>query len=62
MKRLAPAAAVLAAFCMLPSSAMSVEPDRAEQTIIRNGEQAAVKGADKIFTGNVRIDPIYAGA
>lgn len=29
------------------------------QTIIRHGEQAAVKGSDKFFTGNVRIEPLY---
>lgn len=29
------------------------------QTIIRNGEQAAIKGSAQFFTGNVRIDPLY---
>ena len=36
----------------------SAEPGRA-QTIIRSGEQASVKGSETIFTGNVRIDPLY---
>ncbi len=31
----------------------------ATQKIIRNGEQAAVKGSPEIFTGNVRIEPLY---
>ena len=29
------------------------------QTIVRNGEQASLKGAEAFFTGNVRIDPLY---
>ena len=36
----------------------AAETDKA-QTIIRNGEQAALKGSDQFFTGNVRIDPLY---
>lgn len=40
-------------------SAASAETPRMGQTIIRNGEQAAIKGSDKIFTGTVRIDPLY---
>ncbi len=36
----------------------SAEPGTA-QTIIRSGEQASVKGSETIFTGNVRIDPLY---
>lgn len=30
-----------------------------EQVIIRSGEQDAVKGSPKYFTGSVRIDPLY---
>ena len=33
----------------------AAETDKA-QTIIRNGEQAAIKGSAQYFTGNVRID------
>lgn len=29
------------------------------QTIIRNGEQHTLKGSERFFTGNVRIDPLY---
>ncbi len=29
------------------------------QSIIRNGEQASIKGPEKNFTGNVRIEPLY---
>ena len=36
----------------------AAETDKA-QTIIRNGEQAALKGSEQFFTGNVRIDPLY---
>ena len=28
------------------------------QTIIRNGEQAAIRGPARFFTGSVRIDPL----
>ena len=60
MKRLASMTLALAVTIgMLPSPAVSAEPGRAGQTIIRTGEQAAIKGSDKIFTGNVRIDPLY---
>ena len=38
--------------------AFAAETDKA-QTIIRNGEQAAIKGSAQFFTGNVRIDPLY---
>ena len=36
----------------------AAEGDRA-QSIIRNGEQASVRGSDQFFTGSVRIDPLY---
>lgn len=29
------------------------------QTILRNGEQNALKGSEQFFTGNVRINPLY---
>lgn len=31
----------------------------AEQKIIRNGEQASIKGPEQNFTGTVRIEPLY---
>lgn len=37
----------------------AAEPGKMGQTIIRNGEQASIKGSDTLFTGNVRIDPLY---
>lgn len=37
----------------------AAESGKVEQTIIRNGQQASIKGSDKIFTGTVRIDPLY---
>ena len=38
--------------------AFAAETGRA-QTIIRNGEQAAIRGPAQFFTGSVRIDPLY---
>ena len=38
--------------------ACAAEGDRA-QSIIRNGEQASVRGSEQFFTGSVRIDPLY---
>lgn len=40
--------------------ATAAESGKSGQIIIRNGEQASIKGPDTIFTGNVRIDPLYA--
>lgn len=49
----------LAAFtCTFSGQASATENGRG-QTIIRNGEQASVRGSEKFFTGNVRIDPLY---
>lgn len=52
--------ALAATVGMFHTSVMAAESGRASQTIIRNGEQAAIKGSDKIFTGTVRIDPLYS--
>ncbi len=38
--------------------ACAAEEGRA-QSIIRNGEQASVRGSEQFFTGSVRIDPLY---
>ncbi len=32
------------------------------QKIIKNGTQASIKGSDKFFTGDVRIDPLFPSA
>ena len=50
--------ALTAATGLLGNQAFAEETGKA-QTIIRNGEQAAIKGSDQFFTGNVRIDPLY---
>lgn len=49
---------LLAATAAFPGQAPASETGRA-QTIIRNGEQAALKGSAQYFTGSVRIDPLY---
>lgn len=54
---IAVAAALSSGVFALPS--VAAETDKPGQTIIRNGEQASIKGPDSIFTGNVRIDPLY---
>lgn len=54
------ALALAATAGVLSLPALAAEPGRVGQTIIRNGEQAAIKGSDTIFTGTVRIDPLYS--
>lgn len=49
---------VSAAAAMTAAQPALAEPDKG-QTIIRGGEQAAVKGSPQFFTGSVRIDPLY---
>lgn len=44
---------------ILADQAVAAEADKA-QTIVRNGEQAALKGSHQFFTGTVRIDPLYS--
>lgn len=55
-KSLCLAFSFLLVFSFMASSLMAAESG---QKIIRNGENASIKGSDKIFTGNVRVDPIY---
>ena len=43
-----------------PVPAPAAESGKAGQIVIRNGEHASIRGTDTIFTGNVRIDPLYA--
>ena len=45
---------------VLAVPAEAAESGKTGQVIVRNGEQASIKGADTIFTGGVRIDPLYA--
>ena len=45
---------------VLAVPAEAAESGKTGQVIVRNGEQASIKGADTIFTGSVRIDPLYA--
>lgn len=45
--------------CVSTGQASAAENGRS-QTILRNGEQASVKGSEQFFTGNVRIDPLYS--
>ena len=49
---------VSAAAAMTAAQPALAEPGKG-QTIIRSGEQAAVKGSPRFFTGSVRIDPLY---
>lgn len=54
---------LLSAFAILGGlsafQAIATELNSREQTIIRNEEQVSIRGTDKIFTGNARIDRIY---
>ena len=52
-------ALALAATMGLCSGAEIAAETHREQTIIRNGEQAAIKGSAQFFTGDVRVDPLY---
>ena len=52
-------ALALAATMGLCSGAAFAAETHWEQTIIRNGEQAAIKGSAQFFTGDVRVDPLY---
>lgn len=54
---IAVAAALSSGVFALPS--VAAETGKPGQMIIRSGEQASVNGPDSIFTGNVRIDPLY---
>ncbi len=50
-------AIVIASLLTLPS--LSQENTTMSQEIIKNGTQASIKGSDDIFTGDVRIDPLF---
>ncbi|WP_297260662.1 cupin domain-containing protein [uncultured Desulfovibrio sp.] len=49
----------LSAAATMSMSQPAAAENAREQVIIRCGEQAAVKGSPKYFTGSVRIDPLY---
>lgn len=50
--------ALTAATGFFAVQAAAAKTDKA-QRIVRNGEQASIKGPERFFTGNVRIDPLY---
>ncbi len=43
-----------------PFDVAAAEPAKDNQTLIRAGSQASVKGSNQFFTGTVRIDPLWA--
>lgn len=45
--------------CALSGEALAADINPPEQTIIRSEAQTPVKGAENIFTGNVRVTPLY---
>jgi len=40
--------------------ALAAEENKPSQTITRAGTQATIKGSAEYFTGNVRVDPLFA--
>jgi quercetin dioxygenase-like cupin family protein len=52
--------ALLVAVGATGSQALAVEENKPSQTITRAGTQASSKGAAEYFTGNVRVDPLFA--
>lgn len=42
------------------SQALAAEENNQAQTITRAGTQASIKGSAEYFTGNVRVDPLFA--
>ncbi len=40
--------------------ALAAEENKPSQTITRAGTQASIKGPAEYFTGNVRVDPLFA--
>lgn len=49
----------ICAVALLSSQANADDATKGIQQIVRAGEQASIVGTDKIFTGRVRIDPIW---
>ena len=49
----------LTVFTGVFAEASAAEENKAGQVIYRAGTQASVKGSPDIFTGNVRVDPLY---
>ncbi len=58
MKKSMITAVLILAAGLFAGQTLAVEQFK-EQRIIRSGETASIKGSDKFFTGNVRIDPVY---
>jgi len=52
--------ALLAAVGAAASQAVAAEANKISQTITRAGSQASIKGSAEYFTGNVRVDPLFA--
>jgi len=42
------------------SQALAAEGNKPSQTITRAGTQSSIKGSPEFFTGNVRVDPLFA--
>jgi len=42
------------------SQALAAEVNKPSQTITRAGSQASIKGSAEYFTGNVRVEPLFA--
>lgn len=52
-------ALLLASFTVFCFQAVTAETGNREQTIVRNGAQASIKGSPQIFTGDVLVTPLY---
>lgn len=52
--------ALLAAVGAAVGQALAAEENKPSQTITRAGTQASIKGPAEYFTGNVRVDPLFA--
>lgn len=59
-------AALLLSFCLVVAAsgfagqALAAEAKKDTQTITRAGSQPSLKGPAEYFTGNVRVDPLFA--
>jgi quercetin dioxygenase-like cupin family protein len=52
--------ALLAAVVAFAGQALAADLPKTAQTITRSGTQASIKGSAEYFTGNVRVDPLFA--
>ncbi|MBT1077012.1 (R)-mandelonitrile lyase [Geobacter grbiciae] len=51
---------LLASMGAFASKAEAAEENKPSQSITRAGTQASIKGSAEYFTGNVRVDPLFA--